>query len=103
MTSWDPVGLAAPEEAAEEAAGLLGLRVPGAALPRGHVAHDGVDVLAAAGPGGLAAGLAGDCSAHEGGAPSGVGRIGWVGATTTGRSRRRARASGRRRRPGRSR
>src|SRR6476660_6907225 len=61
----------AVEEPRQEAArGGLALVVAGAALRSRHVAHDLVDVLAAAGPGRLAAGPAGGGSTH-GGSPSG--------------------------------
>src|SRR5699024_11013311 len=56
----------ATEETREEAyAGFL-LRVARAADPLGDVLHDLVDVLAAAGPGGLAADTAGGSSTHDG-------------------------------------
>src|SRR5262245_15712819 len=52
------------QDAGEDAAGLLGLLVSGAPLGGGHAGLDGGDVLAAAGPGGLAAGLAADGTTH---------------------------------------
>ena len=63
--------LTAPEELGEKAgAGFLG--VARAALRLRDSGHDLVDVLAAAGPGGLATFSAGDLSAH-GGSPFGGG------------------------------
>src|SRR5699024_4365887 len=54
----------APEQPREEpGAGRLAL-VSVTALGAGHIAHDPIHVLAAAGPGGLAAGAAGHRSAH---------------------------------------
>src|SRR5699024_5548066 len=55
-----------PEEAFEEAALLARFLLVCFAAPAcWHTASDRVDVLAASGPGGLATGLAGDCSAHR--------------------------------------
>src|SRR5699024_10294678 len=55
-----------PVEAFEEAALLaLCLLVAFVRLGCCHTASDRVDVLAASGPGGLATGLAGACSAHR--------------------------------------
>jgi hypothetical protein len=60
-----PAMALAAEEAGEERTRRLGLGVvAGAALRARHVAHDLIDVLAAAGPGGFLAGLAGDGSTH---------------------------------------
>ncbi|MGI9155554.1 MAG: hypothetical protein ACR2FG_02805, partial [Marmoricola sp.] len=64
-------GSSAPEELGKNAgAGFLGMAW--AALRLGDSSHDLVDVLAAAGPGGLATFAAGDLSAH-GGSPFGGG------------------------------
>ncbi|GAB1692819.1 hypothetical protein KRM28CT15_46220 [Krasilnikovia sp. M28-CT-15] len=59
MVSFKVSGVSAAEESAEEPAGWGLFVVSGAALGVGHGAHDLVDVLAAAGPGGLPAGAAG--------------------------------------------
>src|SRR5690554_5112172 len=66
---------AAAEEGAQPAPGPLGAGVTRASPVAGDAGHDLVDVLAAPGPGGLAAGAAGGRSAH-GGSP----RDRWVGS-----------------------
>jgi hypothetical protein len=77
-------GSAPAEESAERAlVRLPGLGVPGAAVGAGHARQDLVDVLAAAGPGGLATGLASNCSTH-GGSP--FGWLRWASAVSCGRS-----------------
>ena len=58
-------GCSAAEEPAEEAAGALARGVARAPLVGGDAGPDGGHVLAAAGPGGLGTGLAGDGSAHK--------------------------------------
>lgn len=62
--SWSWCRDSAAQQAPEPGV-LLGVGVPAAPLPRGDGGLDGGDVLAAAGPGRLATGPAGDGSAHE--------------------------------------
>src|SRR5680860_30893 len=76
----------APAGARASGSSLLGVAVPaGAPLAGRDTCLDACDVLAAAGPGGLATGLASDCSAH--GVPpfSGVRSVsGWFSCERTG-------------------
>ena len=60
----EAVAASATQQPGEEALLRSCLGVAGAAVGGADVLHDLVDVLAAAGPGGLAAGAAGGGSAH---------------------------------------
>src|SRR5699024_5985908 len=64
--------VSATEQAGEEPTLGRLILVTCATVPRGDAPHDLIHVLAATGPGRLAAGLAGNCSAHHSSTPSGA-------------------------------